>query len=156
TLNFFRRSLIRRRTIRFSLSDWLPGTCSSTESRPTTMRLQDCRMAGLQKGKFVRPLLPAILQSCHSAMLRDDLDPLVLEHLDHVADLDVVEFFEADAALEARLHLADVVLEAAERSDLAFVDDDVVAHEARLRVAGARDAALGDHAARDRAELRDL
>mgnify|MGYP003694146141 CR=1 FL=1 len=47
-------------------------------------------------------------------------------------------------------------LEAAQRSDLAFVDDDVVAQQARLRVAGAGDASFGDHAAGDGAELRDL
>src|SRR5919204_6573876 len=81
---------------------------------------------------------------------------LVHEHLDDVPDLDVVEPLEADAALEPGLHLADIVLEAAQRSDPAFVDHDIVAHEPRLRVAGARDAALGDHAPGDRAVLRDL
>ena len=50
----------------------------------------------------------------------------------------------------------DVVLEAAQRADLALVDDDVVAQQARLRVAGARDAAFVHHAAGDRAELRHL
>ena len=54
------------------------------------------------------------------------------------------------------LHLGHVVLEAAQRSDLAFVDHDVVAQQPRLRVAGARDAPFGDHAAGDRAELRHL
>src|SRR5579862_7953969 len=88
--------------------------------------------------------------------LCDDLHALVLEHLDHVADLDVVELFEADAALESRFHFADVVLEPAQRSDLAFVNDDVVAQQARLGVARSGDPSLGDMAARDRSELRDL
>src|SRR6266852_7546991 len=91
-----------------------------------------------------------------SAILCGNRDPFHGEDLDDVADLEVVELLEADAALEARLHLADVVLEAAERSYLAFVDDDVVAEETRLRVAGTRDAPFGHHAAGNRAELRHL
>ena len=74
--------------------------------------------------------------SCHPMRLRGDRDPLHREHLDQVADLDVVELVEADAALEAGLDFADIVLEAAQRADLAFVDDDVVAQQARLGVAG--------------------
>ena len=48
----------------------------------------------------------------------------------------------------------DVVLEAAQRADLALVDDDVVAEQPGLGVAGAGDAAFGHHAAGNRAELR--
>src|SRR5678816_666173 len=47
------------------------------------------------------------------------------EHLELVAFLDIGEVLERHAALEARLHLAHVVLEALERVDLAGVDDDV-------------------------------
>ena len=50
--------------------------------------------------------------------------------LDDVARLDVLEPLEADAAVEAAAHLGDVVLEAAQRGDLAFVDDAVVAQQA--------------------------
>src|SRR5688500_3891386 len=81
---------------------------------------------------------------------------LHLEDFDDVADLDVVVVLQADAALETVLDLADVILEAAQRADLAFVDDDVVAQQTGLRFAGARDAALGDHAAGNRADLRHL
>src|SRR5512140_2977116 len=88
--------------------------------------------------------------------LRADRDALHGEDLDMVADLDVVEPFEADTALETGLHLAHIVLEPAERPDLALVHDDVVADQARLRVAAARDPAVGHHAAGNRAELRDL
>src|SRR5687767_10195249 len=83
-------------------------------------------------------------------------DALHREDFDHVADLDVVVIRQADAALEARLHLADVVLEAAQRSDLAFVHDDVVAQQAGLRFAGACDAPFGHHAAGNGADLRHL
>src|ERR1051325_9259588 len=76
----------------------------------------------------------------------DRQDAFVLEDLDHVADLDVVELLEADAALGSGFDLADVVLEAPQRADLTLVGDDVVADEARLRVARARNAPFGDHA----------
>ena len=46
-----------------------------------------------------------------------------------------LNLLEADAALEPGLDLRDVVLEAAQRADLAFVDHDVVAEQPRLRVA---------------------
>src|SRR5207248_1815923 len=212
TLNFFRRSLIRRNTIRFSFNDWLPGTCSSTVKRAITMSLQgrkaegqkgrssrmEGRMDGMPKAEgqegrrakvgrlkgaafppspFHLPALPPsafppsspscreFLPFCLPAFLPSCLPVLPLcsygyalhrEHLDHVADLQVVVLVEADAALEAGLHLAHVVLEAAQRADLSLVDHDVVAQQARLRVAGARDAPFGDHAAGDRAELRHL
>src|SRR5262249_49884950 len=111
-----------------------PGTWSSTVSNPTV-------------------ILRCALGPRAS---RADGDALHREHLDDIADLDVVELLEADAALEPGLHLADIVLEPAQRPDLPLVDDDVVADQARLRVAGADDAALGDHAAGNRAVLRDL
>src|SRR5262245_30925936 len=59
----------------------------------------------------------------HGSRLRRGGDPFLDEDLDEVPDLDVVEALEADAALETGFHLAHVVLEAAQRSDLAFVDD---------------------------------
>ena len=61
-----------------------------------------------------------------------------------------------DAALDADLHLADVVLEPAQRASLPFQTTTPSRSEARLRVAAARDAAVGDHAAGDRAGLRRL
>ena len=51
-------------------------------------------------------------------------------------------------------HLADVVLEAAERCDRRLVDARAVAEEADARAAA--DEAARDHAAGDRAEPRDL
>ena len=55
-----------------------------------------------------------------------------LEDLELVADLEVVEVLERQAALEAGLDLAHVVLEALERVELAVVDHDVVAQHAHL------------------------
>src|SRR5207247_5792835 len=78
------------------------------------------------------------------------------EDFDHVPDFQVVELIEADTALEACLDLAHIVFEAAQRADLAGVDDDVVAEQACLRISGARDAAFGHHGAADGAELRHL
>src|SRR5215471_3823564 len=88
--------------------------------------------------------------------LRRRQHPFHGEHLDDVPNLEVIELVEADAALEPRLDLAHVVLEPPERSDLALVDDDVVAEQPRLRVAGAGDAPFTHHTAGDRAELRNL
>src|SRR6516225_956910 len=92
----------------------------------------------------------------HGPVLRRRGDLLDDERLDDVADTHVVEPIEADAALEAGLHLRDVVLEAAQRADLALEDDHVVTQQARLRVARTRDPAVGDHAAGNRADLRNL
>src|SRR5688572_21717317 len=102
-LNFFTRSFSRRSTIRFSFSDCAPGMKRSMVSSPTTMGRDP---------------------SCASGR---DRDPLHREDLDGVADLQIVVLVEPDAALEAGLHFADIVLEAAERSNPPFVDDDVVA-----------------------------
>src|SRR5580693_711353 len=75
-----------------------------------------------------------------------------LERLDHVTDLDVA-VTESDAALEALPDLGRVVLEPAQRIDAEVVrDDDAVADEAGLAVAG--DRARADDAACDIADPR--
>src|SRR5258706_1743972 len=110
---------MRRSTIRFSFSDWLPGTCSSTVKRPTT--IDPCK-AGRRKGRkagiqgrrqkagipgtkveiaftfLLDPSAfpPSALNSCLPAFclpalpLRSNGNALHHEHLDHVTDLDVV------------------------------------------------------------------
>src|SRR6478736_1500425 len=55
---------------------------------------------------------------------------LDLEDFQLVAFLDLVVVLQLDAALEAFLDFAHVVLQAANRFDLAGVDDDVVAQQA--------------------------
>ena len=52
------------------------------------------------------------------------------------------------------VHFGDFVLEALERLELAFVDDDVVAHQAHA--GAALDLAFGDAAAGDLADLGDV
>src|SRR5690606_37227366 len=60
-----------------------------------------------------------------------------LDGLDLVADPDVVVLAQADAGLEGRLDLGDVVLEATQRLDRQAVGEhDAVADDASLRVAG--------------------
>src|SRR6266542_4152549 len=49
--------------------------------------------------------------------------------LDDVADRHVVAAFEHDAALEARIHLAGVVLEPLQRADLPVPGDGAAAHD---------------------------
>src|SRR4029077_4013126 len=79
--------------------------------------------------------------------------------LDDVAFEDVGGFHEPDAAPEAGLDLADVVLEPAERVDLVRGDDLAAAPQAHA--AGANDATVGDvragdHLAPDLDQLADL
>ena len=71
-----------------------------------------------------------------------------------IADLDVVVLFEAQAALVALRDFLDGVLEALERGEVTLVDDDAVAHD--THVARALDLAVGDIAACDGADGRDL
>src|SRR5438445_4469617 len=73
---------------------------------------------------------------------------------DQVADLDVVEVLDADAALEALPHLAHVVLEALEGRDGALVHLHAVPDHAHQ--CGAADDAGADEAPGDRAYFRDL
>src|SRR4249919_613664 len=80
--------------------------------------------------------------------------------LDDVAGLEVLEVAKADAAFEALLHLAGVVLEPLQRRDLTVPDHDAVAQEPDARAA--RDHAVlhvaTGHPAdsRDREHLADL
>src|SRR5690606_41197811 len=120
---------MRRSTIRLSFSETDSGRKSSTLSRPIVM----CRRPG------TGPRLHR---------LRDLFDR---HALDDVAHQDVVEAIEADAALHAGPHLADIVLEPSQRGDPALPDLVAVAQHARLNVGAARDAALGHHAAGARA-----
>src|SRR5690606_25691298 len=71
----------------------------------------------------------------------DLFDPVAL---DHVANLDVVEVGNVQAALEALADLADIVLEALETAELPLVHLDAVADDANLPTP--LDLAVGDHA----------
>src|SRR5438105_8581892 len=87
--------------------------------------------------------------------LESSLDRLPDVRLEHVADLDVVVVGQLDAALEAGLDLADVLLHAAQRLDREVLGDDrAAAGEADL--AAALDVAVGDEAAGDVAEAADF
>src|SRR6185437_3664541 len=86
--------------------------------------------------------------------LQRALDGLDFVALDHVALGEVVVVGEAHAAFLAGLDFAYLVLEALERGKLAFVDHDVVAHQAHARTT-ANDA-LGDAATGDLADLGDV
>src|SRR5487761_2325697 len=75
---------------------------------------------------------------------------------DRVADLEVAEAFDANAALQAGAHFVDFVLEAAQRLGDALEQEVLAAHDAHL---AADDPAAADDAARHRrtfGELEDL
>src|SRR4029079_9371191 len=79
-------------------------------------------------------------------------DLLEVVRLDDVARLEVLVVLEPDAALEARLHLAHVVLEPPQRRDRAVPDDDALPQEADLRTT--RDGAVEHVATGDLADPR--
>ena len=76
------------------------------------------------------------------------------EALDDVAGAHVLVVLEGHAAFLAGRDFRDFVLEALERLQLAFVDDDVVADQADARAT--LDLAFGDTAAGDLADLGDV
>src|SRR5215218_5179872 len=124
----------------------IPGSWTSRASRvDSSSRMASATRSGL--------LALTWLGAGRSNRSRGGRHSLHNEGFDDVADLDVVVLLEADAAFEPRLDLGHVVLEASQRADLAFVNDHVVAEQARLRVARTGDAPLRDHAAGDGAEL---
>ena len=80
----------------------------------------------------------------------------LLKHiaLDRITDLEVLEVGEADAALLLTRHFLDLVLEVAERLDLALPDLRLVAEDPVLLL---RDERAVEHlGARDLAELADI
>src|SRR5256885_12515674 len=74
--------------------------------------------------------------------------------LDDIAGAHVLVVLEGHAAFLADLHFLDLVLEALERRELALVHHHVVADEADA--GAALDAAVGDAAAGDLADLGDV
>ena len=128
--------------MRFSFSECASGKWSSTERIPT----QPARHSTAE-GVRSRGGAGGLVQ-------RRPLDLPRLVGLEDVAFLDVVEAVEQDPALEALGDLAGVLLEALELRDRRVVDHRAVADDPHLRVS-ANDAGR-DHAARDRAEPRDL
>src|SRR5581483_7256452 len=79
---------------------------------------------------------------------------LDFESLDDVADLDVLELLDGDAALEALPDLGNVIFEVAQRGNFALVDHAVVAQQTHAR--GPGNDSVDDHAAGDRPGLRHL
>src|SRR4029078_4467096 len=97
----------------------------------------------IRHGRVTRSVRHPASNSCDLAFL---------EGLDEVALLEVLVVLEPDAALEALPDLAHVVLEAAQRRDLALPDDRAFAQEPHL--GAARDDAVRDVTARDPADPR--
>src|SRR5689334_6328534 len=100
------RSLRLLTTRRLSLRDMASGTAISTWSTPTVIR----RGGVSPPAQCIRPIWGG-----ETPPLQGPLERLPHVGLEGVADLDVVVVGELDAALQAGLDLADVVLEALER-----------------------------------------
>src|SRR5579863_5167273 len=82
----------------------------------TTVRCQQSPSLAKRGRVGEAALVPSSQRAC---------DLFELEALDRVADLDVVVVLEGHAAFEALAHLADLVLEALQGLEAAFVDHDV-------------------------------
>src|SRR6056297_1290693 len=100
------------------------------------------------------PGSPGALRSSSRIGSERALDLLRREDLDHVALADVLVVLEGHAAFLSGPDLLHLVLEALESLELSFVDHDVVAQQTDPGVAPGH--ALGDLAARDLADARDL
>src|SRR5215472_5948364 len=72
--------------------------------------------------------------------------------LDQVADFDVVEILDSDAALETFPHLAGIILEPLERCQRPVIHLDAIADDPDAR--GPRDDPAAHEAPRDRSDLR--
>src|SRR6185369_1381893 len=131
--------------------------CSATSrrSRPCSMYTQRFATRRDRTASRLPRTRPARFESSlrsggRSFVERCPLDLARLEDLEHVAFLHVVEAVEEDAALEPLRNLASVVLEPLQLRDGRCVDHSTVADHADARVA--TDDAVGDYAARNRAE----
>src|SRR5262249_13172804 len=135
---FWTRALMVRSTLRLPFSEWFSGSSSSRRSTPTTMRggsppgsglaLCGLRTSRWRRGQPAGPLLHLVA-------------------LDDVADLDVLERLQPDAALVPARHLAHVLLEAPQAGDPTVVHHHVVPQQACL--GAAHELAVDDEAARN-------
>src|SRR5579864_3384200 len=110
----------RTRPLERPRGDTPPHARASKARRPAFKRLS----LGMLLGRGV----PA--HSVRARRFELARDRFHFERLDHVVGLDVVVVLQADTAFVARADLARVVLEAAQRADLAFPYDAAVAHQA--------------------------
>src|SRR5262245_17082393 len=147
----------------------MPGSCTSPRLRislsswriwsPTRSGLYPCA-TGIQDAKFKMQTMHASNESefafciLNFELRRRHLHSLHREHFDDIPHLDVVEALEPDAAFKAGFDLAHVVFESAQRGDLPFEHDHVVAQEPGGGLARACDAPVDNHAAGNRPDLR--
>src|SRR5579863_8517636 len=147
----FLRSGETRTSVTVSATSASAGSCSPCSK----MRASAWRISSPTRNDrgFCPDFAIAIL-AIAGAPLEGAGDLFDLEALDNVALLDVLVVLEGHAALGALAHFADLVLEALQGLQAAFVDDDIVAQQPHLGAAPHQ--ALGDHAARHLADLADV
>src|SRR5262245_18563669 len=118
----------------------MPGPSRACTMGPTTPS-QKARLSASPGGSGPPDLALVVRLEARTAGGRRGSGPqdfALVVRLDDVAGLEVLEIRQADAALVAGLHLADVVLEAPQRGDGALPDDRALAKEPDLGAAGDR------------------
>src|SRR5580700_429610 len=130
---------------KFSSSEIMPASCM----RRTSFTVKERR----SKPSAARVTL-ALIVSAYPAPSQRAPDLLDIVAFDNVADAHVLVVLKRHAAFLSGLHLGDFVLEALQRRQFAFMHDDIVADQAHMRAA--LDIAVGDPAARDVADLRNI
>src|ERR1700733_1622776 len=137
TLNSLRSlSFKLRSTCLLSLSDCASGMCSSRVSKPTGMSgpyfivTRDRDLPTPSGGELLAPGRRSALSRGFGGRKLGHL-----EAFQNVADLDVVEVRDADAALEPGTNFARVVFETLQRTQLRRVDYRFIAQHAHLRIA---------------------
>src|SRR5262249_41189931 len=134
---------ISRHGIADHLTDRLVHSTHASRAHPTLLQFR------VRAGVPARAYLFTARSGCQLAL---DLPRLVA--LEHVALVQILEVLEHDSALEAVRDLARVVVEAPQARDRRVEDDGAVAHDAHTRTA--RDLALSDEGAGDRADFRSF
>src|SRR6185503_20903297 len=149
-----RKSRVTSQPVTVTSREMRGSLASFARNSATSSRMASARRSARREAPPPPLRAPGMSRSGGDRRLEGARDRLGAIALDHVANLDVVEVFHRDAALEAFAHLADVVLEALERRDRSVEDLDAVADDAHATLA--IDHAAAHRAARDGADARDL
>src|SRR5215472_8859530 len=137
-----RRSFKLRTTCRLSFKDW---ACSMRRSRVSEAIISPCRGSRSFSNQESLPRRPS-----HHHFRRDALGD---KGLDHIPYLNIAVVGDGDTTFHAVRDLADIVLKAPQRANLALEHDHVIAQQAHFRIAF--DQAIGDATTSNRTHFRN-